>query len=63
MIEGNAQVKVPPYPDIESLAGAAGSLPHPLSWPEMREIAHEDHIKEKFGKERCGSNPILSSLI
>lgn len=50
--EGNVQVKAPPYPDIESLAGAAGSLPHPLSWQEMQEIAHDDHIKEKFGEER-----------
>lgn len=38
------------YPTVASLAGAAGTLPHPLSWDEMREIAWEDHIAEKYRK-------------
>jgi antitoxin PrlF len=40
--EGNVQLKVPRYPDIDSLVGAAGSLSKPLSWKEMRRIAYED---------------------
>jgi AbrB family looped-hinge helix DNA binding protein len=40
--EGNVQLKVSRYPDIDSLAGAAGSLSKPLSWKEMRRIAYED---------------------
>ncbi len=40
------------YPTVASLAGAAGKLPRPLSWQEMREIAWEDHILEKFGQEQ-----------
>lgn len=32
------------YPTIASLAGSAGALPQPLSWSEMRRIAHEDHL-------------------
>jgi hypothetical protein len=27
------------------VAGAAGTLPHPLSWEQMREIAREDHLQ------------------
>lgn len=40
------------YQTIASLAGAAGTLPRPLSWQEMREIAWEDHILDKFGQEK-----------
>jgi len=32
-----------PNPTIESLRGAAGSLPKPTSWDELRTIAREDH--------------------
>lgn len=35
---------------IAALAGAAGILPRPLFWEELREIAWEDHIAEKFGQ-------------
>jgi bifunctional DNA-binding transcriptional regulator/antitoxin component of YhaV-PrlF toxin-antitoxin module len=43
--EGSLRLKPPKYPTIESLAGAAGSLPQHLkglSWREMVDIAHED---------------------
>jgi len=46
--EGNVQLKVPRYPDIDSLAGAAGSLSEPLSWEEMRRIAYEDRFGAKY---------------
>lgn len=46
--EGNVRLKVPRYPDIDSLAGAAGNLSKPLSWKEMRRIAYEDRFSAKF---------------
>jgi antitoxin PrlF len=46
--EGNVRLKVPRYPDIDSLAGAAGSLSKPLSWKDMRRIAYEDRFSAKF---------------
>jgi len=33
---------------IDRVRGAAGSLPHPLSWQEMRRIAYEDRLLPKF---------------
>lgn len=32
------------YPDVASLQGAAGTLPRPMSWKEVREIAREDAL-------------------
>lgn len=46
--EGTVRLSSPRYPDLASLRGAAGSLKKPLSWQEVREIAHEDHLKEKY---------------
>ena len=40
--DGTVKLRVPPYPTVASLAGAAGKLEHPRSWNEMREIARED---------------------
>ena len=34
-----------PYPDLESLRGAAGSLAKPLAWKKMLQIAREDHLQ------------------
>jgi antitoxin PrlF len=45
--EGRVQLRVPRYPDVASLSGAAGSLDKPLSWQQMREIAYEDRFKAK----------------
>ncbi len=42
--EGEVRLSTPRYADIASLRGAAGSLPTPLSWQEMRTIAREDHL-------------------
>lgn len=52
VIEPDGKVAVTParYPDIASLSGAAGSLPKPLSWKEIRKIAREDRLKKKYGK-------------
>ena len=46
--DGVVRLQVPRYPDIASLRGAAGSLSKPLSWQQMRQIAHEDRLKAKY---------------
>ena len=46
--EGQVQLRVPRYPTVASLRGAAGSLSKPLSWQEMRKIAYEDRLKAKY---------------
>ena len=43
--EGTVNLRVPRYPDIASLRGAAGRLNKSLSWQEMGKIAHEDRLK------------------
>jgi AbrB family looped-hinge helix DNA binding protein len=43
--EGTVELRVPRYSTVASVAGAAGTLPHPLSWEQMREIAREDHLQ------------------
>ena len=45
--EGTVRLKVPRYPDIASLRGAAGSLDKPLTWQQMQEIAYEDRLQAK----------------
>jgi AbrB family looped-hinge helix DNA binding protein len=46
--EGAVRLLPPRYPDLGSLRGAAGSLKKPLSWQEVRQIAREDHLKDKY---------------
>jgi bifunctional DNA-binding transcriptional regulator/antitoxin component of YhaV-PrlF toxin-antitoxin module len=45
--DGTVQIKAPRYASVRDLAGAAGSLKKPLSWPEMRAIAYEDRFAAK----------------
>ena len=51
VIGSNGGVKVTQvkYPTIASLSGAAGKLKQSLSWKELRKIAREDRLKEKYG--------------
>ena len=44
--EGGVRLIVPDYPTIDSLRGIAGTLPRPMSWQEVKEIAREDHVRE-----------------
>ena len=46
--EGVVRLRVPRYPNIASLRGAAGRLNKPLSWQEIQKIAHEDRFKTKY---------------
>ena len=43
---GDVKLTVPHYPTIQSLRGIAGSLPSPLPWQEIQEIAHEEHADD-----------------
>lgn len=45
--DGRVLLKIPAYPTVASLAGAAGTLDHPLTWEEMRRIAYEDRLTEQ----------------
>jgi len=47
---GNVQLRVPHYPTLASLRGAAGKLEHPLSWEAMRQIAYEDRFAPRQAK-------------
>jgi AbrB family looped-hinge helix DNA binding protein len=49
--KGSVRLTAPHYPAVASLAGAAGSLEKPLSWPEMRRIAREDRLSAKQHRE------------
>lgn len=46
--EGAVRLRVPRYPTIASLRGAAGSLKKPLTWEEMQQIAYEDRLRAKY---------------
>ena len=44
--DGQVRLSVPHYPTIQSLRGIAGSLPQPLSWQEIEEIAADERAEE-----------------
>ena len=41
---GAVRLRVPRYPTVASLRGAAGNLKEPMPWQEMRRIAFEDRF-------------------
>ncbi len=43
---GVVRLRAPRYPTIDSLRGIAGSLPKPLTWQEIEEIAQEEHADD-----------------
>ena len=45
--EGIVRLRVPRYPNIASLRGAAGRLQKPVSWQQMQRIAYEDRFATK----------------
>lgn len=47
---GEVRLAAPKYPNLASLRGAAGSLPKPLSWNTMKNIAMEERYKTKYAK-------------
>ena len=48
--DGTVRLEPAPYPTIASLRGAAGSLPQPLPWKRMVEIAREDYVLDEYGE-------------
>jgi bifunctional DNA-binding transcriptional regulator/antitoxin component of YhaV-PrlF toxin-antitoxin module len=51
--EGDVHLKTPHYPTVASLRGAAGSLPHPMSWQDIEHVVEEERAEElrpKLGK-------------
>ena len=51
--EGGVRLTVPEYPTIDSLRGIAGTLPRPISWQEVKEIARDDHVPAKLDPEHA----------
>lgn len=51
VIDPAGGVKLTPatYPDVQSLRGVAGTLKRPVSWKEVKRIAHEDRLKHAYG--------------
>ncbi len=45
--KGTVRLKVPRYPTVASIRGAAGTLVKRLSWKETREIACEERAHRK----------------
>lgn len=45
---GKVSLKAPQYPTLDSLAGAAGTLPEPKPWHDVLQEAREDHLAKKF---------------
>ncbi|MGI8550239.1 MAG: AbrB/MazE/SpoVT family DNA-binding domain-containing protein [Dehalococcoidia bacterium] len=43
--QGSVRLTVPHYSSVASIRGAAGSLPAPLSWDEMRRTASADRLE------------------
>jgi AbrB family looped-hinge helix DNA binding protein len=43
---GDVHLKPPRHPSIMSLRGAAGTLPRPMSWQEVKETVEEEHVAE-----------------
>lgn len=48
---GSAAVRGEKYPSVAALAGAAGTLPSPASWQDIRESARDEHLAAKFGRQ------------
>jgi antitoxin PrlF len=46
--EGQVKLRVPTYPSVASLAGAAGSLSQQRSFEEMLAIAREDELEDEY---------------
>jgi bifunctional DNA-binding transcriptional regulator/antitoxin component of YhaV-PrlF toxin-antitoxin module len=50
--KGAVTLRVAKYGDVDSLAGAAGSLSKALAWEQMREIAYEDRLGTRYAKRK-----------
>ena len=39
------------FPNVASLRGIAGTLPEPMGWDEIEQIAHDDYVIEEYGRD------------
>jgi AbrB family looped-hinge helix DNA binding protein len=47
--DGTVQVRPATYSTVDSVVGIAGSLPEPMEWHEMRELARQERILTRYG--------------
>ncbi len=47
---GEVKLKVPRYPNIDSIVGKAGRLERPLSWRQLRAVARSEHLSAKASR-------------
>jgi antitoxin PrlF len=50
--EGDVALRAVSSPSIASLRGAAGTLAHPMSWEEIKDIVDEDRAAAQIEKLR-----------
>ena len=43
--DGKVELRRPVYPNIDSLAGAAGSLKKPMPWKKVLQTAREERVR------------------
>ena len=48
--DGRVSLARPRYPTVASIRGIAGSLPQPLDWDAIEQIAHDDYVLEEYGR-------------
>lgn len=48
---GSIELRAPTYSTVASLAGAAGSLDHPMEWEDMRDRARADRLADHAPSE------------
>jgi bifunctional DNA-binding transcriptional regulator/antitoxin component of YhaV-PrlF toxin-antitoxin module len=46
--DGTVRLQLDEFPNLDAVQGFAGTLAQPLTWQEMREIAHEDRVLAKM---------------
>ena len=50
--EGDVHLKTPHYPMVVALRGAAGSLPHPMSWEDIEHVVEDAGFDKVAGVTR-----------
>jgi bifunctional DNA-binding transcriptional regulator/antitoxin component of YhaV-PrlF toxin-antitoxin module len=47
---GEVKIKIPRYPNIDSIIGKAGRLNRPISWHELRTVGRADRLLSKTSR-------------
>ena len=50
---GEVKLKVPRYPNIDSIVGKAGRLNRPLSWHQLRTAARAERLSAKASRRHA----------